>query len=78
MVAPMTAETTEAPISAKEFATRTGISYRLVIALIDSGEIPVLRFPSREGALGKRRMIRIEAREVHRFLERARKAGTAS
>ena len=75
MVAAMTADTTEAPLTVKEFAARTGISTRLVWALIDTGEITALRIPSREGAQGKRRMCRIEAAEVAKFLDRARQAG---
>lgn len=71
----MTAETVEAPISVREFSVRTGISYRLAWSLIDTGEIPVLRFPSRPGAQGKKRNVKIEAAEVGRFLDRARMAG---
>ena len=74
----MTAETVEAPIGVREFAQRTGISYRLAWALIDTGEIDVLVFPSRQGAQGKRRNVKIEAAEVGKFLDRAREAGRAS
>lgn len=70
--------TTEAPLTVKEFAARTGISTRLVWALIDSGDITALRIPSRPGAAGKRRMCRIEAAEVGKFMARARQAGRAT
>jgi hypothetical protein len=80
MVVGMTAAetTTEAPISVREFALRTGISYRMAWALIDTGEIEVLVFPSRKGAQGKKRNVKVEVAEVGKFLARAREAGRAA
>jgi len=65
---------TEAPITVREFAARTGISYRLAWELIDKGEIAHLVIPSRAGARGLRRNVRIEPREVAAFIGRARNA----
>ena len=74
----MQAATTEAPISVREFARRVGISWRLAYELIDSGDITALRYPSRGGTAGKRRLFRIEPSEVDKFLDRARKAAATS
>jgi len=71
------ATTNEAPISVTEFARRVGISRSQAQFYIQSGDIKVLVLPSRPGAAGKRRHLKVEAGEVGRFLERGRKAATA-
>lgn len=75
MFAPMADTTERPPLTVEEVAERLNLSKRQVYYLLDSGEIPSLRYPGRtETSDGIRR---VEAHEVDAFMERSRKAAAS-
>jgi len=70
------ADTTQRPpLTVEEAAERLNLSRRQVYYLLDSGEIPSMRYPGRtEDSPGSRR---IEAHEIDAFLKRSREAAQA-
>jgi excisionase family DNA binding protein len=75
MFAPMADTTERPPLTVEEAAERLSLSRRQVYYLLDSGEIPSLRYPGRtEDSPGIRR---IEAHELDAFIERSRQAAAS-